>query len=82
MSTHHALFFTFSAHSKDLICMIQNGVPAEFAAPMLQWLQSQGFQALPQIMEKGMVPFGYGNITQTPVVSDSFSVIVFSQAHF
>ncbi|KAI0087473.1 hypothetical protein BDY19DRAFT_907334 [Irpex rosettiformis] len=43
-----------------------HGVPQDLTVPMSQWLSSHGYVALPTIMEAGMVPYGYGDITQTP----------------
>ncbi|KAI0341017.1 FAD/NAD-P-binding domain-containing protein [Trametopsis cervina] len=45
-----------------------NGVPDEFAVPMSEWLESNGFNALPNIMKAGMVPYGYGDINETPAL--------------
>ncbi|KAI0341029.1 FAD/NAD-P-binding domain-containing protein [Trametopsis cervina] len=45
-----------------------NGVPDEYAVPMAQWLSSNGFNILPNIMKIGMVPYGYGAIDETPAL--------------
>ncbi|KAI0683359.1 hypothetical protein BC835DRAFT_1296206 [Cytidiella melzeri] len=46
----------------------KHGVPKEFTVPIADWLSTNGYIALPTIMEKGMVPYGYGDITQTPTI--------------
>ncbi|KAI0341193.1 FAD/NAD-P-binding domain-containing protein [Trametopsis cervina] len=51
-----------------LVPRYTNGVPADLAVPMTQWLQTQGYQALPSIMQQGTVPYGYGDIAQTPAL--------------
>ncbi|KAI0087476.1 FAD/NAD-P-binding domain-containing protein [Irpex rosettiformis] len=45
-----------------------NGVPEELTVPLAQWLRTKGFLALPRIMQAAMVPYGYGDITQTPAL--------------
>ncbi|KAI0341062.1 FAD/NAD(P)-binding domain-containing protein [Trametopsis cervina] len=45
-----------------------NGVPEELAVPMAEWLRSNGFYALDKIMKPGMVPYGYGDIYETPAI--------------
>lgn len=35
---------------------------------MAQWLASRGYVGLPVVMEAGMVPYGYGDVTVTPAV--------------
>ncbi|KAI0087467.1 hypothetical protein BDY19DRAFT_907329 [Irpex rosettiformis] len=64
----YAAFWTANFAPKYTALRYTNGVPEEFSVPMAKWLQSQGFKALPQVMELGMVPFGYGDIKQTPAI--------------
>ncbi|KAI0087479.1 FAD/NAD-P-binding domain-containing protein [Irpex rosettiformis] len=64
----YAAFWTANFAPKYTALRYTNGVPKEFSVPITQWLQSQGFKALPQVMELGMVPFGYGDIKQTPAI--------------
>ncbi|KAI0799681.1 FAD/NAD-P-binding domain-containing protein [Irpex lacteus] len=45
-----------------------HGVPHSLTVPMSQWLSTHDYVALPTVMEAGMVPYGYGDITQTPAV--------------
>ncbi|KAI0083101.1 hypothetical protein BDY19DRAFT_980918 [Irpex rosettiformis] len=45
-----------------------HGVPEDLTMPMSQWLSSHGYVALLTIMEAGMVPYGYGDATQTPAI--------------
>ncbi|KAI0743306.1 hypothetical protein BC629DRAFT_1585253 [Irpex lacteus] len=44
------------------------GVPQSLTVSMSEWLSTHAYVALPAIMEAGMVPYGYGDITQTPAV--------------
>ena len=39
---------------------------------MAQWLSSNGYVGLPDVMQSGMVAYGYGDITDTPAVGVSF----------
>ncbi|KAI0789450.1 hypothetical protein C8Q75DRAFT_733691 [Abortiporus biennis] len=43
-----------------------HGVPDEYAVPIATWLKSKGYKHLLSIMQQGMVPYGYGDITETP----------------
>ncbi|KAI0684834.1 FAD/NAD-P-binding domain-containing protein [Cytidiella melzeri] len=45
-----------------------NGVPSELTVPFSSWLAANGYHALPMVMQKGMVSYGYGDITQTPTI--------------
>ena len=46
----------------------QNGIPEEYTVPFLQWLSANNLTSLQPIFEAGMVPYGYGDITETPAV--------------
>ncbi|KAI0083272.1 hypothetical protein BDY19DRAFT_998693 [Irpex rosettiformis] len=45
-----------------------NGIPEEYAVPIATWLHNNGYKYLPSIMEFGMVPYGYGDISETPTI--------------
>ncbi|KAI0341060.1 FAD/NAD-P-binding domain-containing protein [Trametopsis cervina] len=45
-----------------------NGVPQQLTVPFGDWLKSKAYIAIPTIVEAGMVPYGYGDITQTPAI--------------
>ncbi|KAI0083271.1 hypothetical protein BDY19DRAFT_900543 [Irpex rosettiformis] len=45
-----------------------NGIPDEYAVPIATWLKNNGYKYLPSIMQTGMVPYGYGDITETPTI--------------
>ncbi|KAI0686941.1 FAD/NAD-P-binding domain-containing protein [Cytidiella melzeri] len=45
-----------------------HGVPADLTVPFSEWLSTNEYLALPSVMEPGMVPYGYGDITQTPTI--------------
>jgi len=64
----YTLFWETEFAPKYTALRYVNGVPQEFTVPMATWLASQGYIALPTIMEAGMVPYGYGDITETPAI--------------
>lgn len=46
----------------------KNGIPEEYTVPFLQWLSANNLTSLQPIFEAGMVPYGYGDITETPAI--------------
>lgn len=57
------------------LCNLQNGIPDAYSDPIATFLQREGYVYLPSIMQMGMVPYGYGDVTETPTVCYSTSSI-------
>ncbi len=48
---------------------IQNGIPQEYTVSIEQWLSTNSYSALlVYVFEQAMVPYGYGDVSETPAV--------------
>ncbi|KAJ5032533.1 uncharacterized protein L3040_009134 [Drepanopeziza brunnea f. sp. 'multigermtubi'] len=46
----------------------KNGVPAELAVTTAEWLATNNYQALPTLFVPAMLPFGYGDLREIPIL--------------
>ncbi|PSR82350.1 hypothetical protein PHLCEN_2v6093 [Hermanssonia centrifuga] len=55
----------------------KDGIPLEYTVSIGQWLTDNGYGALfINIFEEGMVPYGYGDISETPALILAFPPVI------